>query len=61
MERKPPNIDFQKSRQEATEEKPYDKQTCVPITFGWICPKCGRVLSPYTPSCPCNEKWEITF
>jgi hypothetical protein len=23
---------------------------------GWICPKCGRVWSPITPSCfPCNE------
>lgn len=22
---------------------------------GWICPKCGRVLSPNTPSCPCSE------
>lgn len=20
---------------------------------GWICPKCGRVLSPYTSECPC--------
>lgn len=22
---------------------------------GWVCPKCGRVLSPNTPSCPCSE------
>ena len=21
--------------------------------YGWICPKCGRGLSPYTSSCPC--------
>lgn len=20
---------------------------------GWVCPKCGRVLSPNTPECPC--------
>lgn len=27
---------------------------------GWICPKCGRGLSPYTDSCPCAANWEIT-
>lgn len=28
--------------------------------MGWICPVCGRGLSPYTDSCPCTVKWEIT-
>lgn len=22
--------------------------------MGWICPVCGRVMSPSTPYCPCN-------
>lgn len=22
--------------------------------YGWICPKCGRVLSPYKESCDCQ-------
>lgn len=40
-------------------------EACVPEknTFGlmgWICPVCGRGLSPYTNSCPCTVKWEIT-
>lgn len=24
-----------------------------PIVYGWVCPKCGRVLSPTTNVCPC--------
>lgn len=29
---------------------------------GWICPVCGRGLSPYTAVCPCRngKGWEIT-
>lgn len=23
-----------------------------PINYGWICPKCGRVLAPHVNSCP---------
>jgi hypothetical protein len=28
--------------------------------MGWICPVCGRGLSPYTSSCPCTINREIT-
>ena len=34
----------------------------VPPMQGWICPVCGRGLSPYTSVCPCEngKGWEIT-
>ena len=35
-----------------------------PKMVGWICPVCGRGLSPYTTICPCkgwiDGKWEVT-
>ena len=30
------------------------------IAYGWICPICGRALSPWTSCCPCNVKTEVT-
>ena len=34
-----------------------------PKMIGWICPVCGRGLSPFTAVCPCKNDgkgWEIT-
>ena len=34
-----------------------------PKMVGWICPVCGRGLSPFTAVCPCKNDgkgWEVT-
>lgn len=34
-----------------------------PKMTGWICPVCGRGLSPFTAVCPCKNDgkgWEVT-
>lgn len=38
------------------------KVTNPPKMVGWICPVCGRGLSPFTSVCPCKgwKGWEIT-
>ena len=44
-----------------TKSYPYD---CYPNycgEVGWICPVCGRGLSPSTSYCPCNLTRNITY
>ncbi len=33
-----------------------------PKMVGWVCPVCGRGLSPFTSVCPCKgwKGWDIT-
>ena len=42
-----------------TSENPKKVQVA---TYGWICPVCGRGLSPITSVCPClnGKGWEVT-
>ena len=38
------------------------KTTNPPKMVGWVCPVCGRGLSPFTTMCPCKgwKGWDIT-
>lgn len=42
------------------EEIVKDKVKSNPSLMGWVCPVCGRGVAPFTPSCPCQQKYEIT-
>ena len=39
-----------------------DRNYITPKMTGWICPVCGRGLSPFTAVCPCknDNKWQVT-
>jgi len=41
---------------------PPAEKTNSPKMIGWICPVCGRGLSPFTTMCPCKgwKGWDIT-
>lgn len=32
-----------------------------PISYGWVCPCCGRVNAPWVGQCSCNGKKNDTF
>lgn len=33
-----------------------NKQKENPVLMGWVCPRCGKVHSPFVPSCDCVDK-----
>lgn len=52
----------QLDRMDTVKDTATAKSYKVPAMQGWICPVCGRGLSPYTSVCPCKngKGWEIT-
>ena len=35
-------------------ETKLEESKCSSTVYGWICPVCGRGLSPYTSECSCH-------
>lgn len=43
--------------------KPEPQREAAPYSglYGWICPRCGRGVSPLQPSCPCaGQDYTVT-
>ena len=41
---------------------PIPEEPTVSGLMGWICPKCGAVMSPYQSCCvKCTSNWEFTW
>lgn len=47
---------------DSTGDVGYSKTINPYALTGWICPVCGRGLSPWTSVCPCKggKGWEVT-
>lgn len=45
---------------ESIEEKNKGVELPNGAIMGWICPKCGRSLSPYISECPCSIQYNVT-
>ena len=39
----------------------FQKETAPSYAQGWICPRCGRVNSPYVSQCPCSPTIRTTI
>ena len=53
---------YLKSLMSTEKTNPSTEKTNPPKMVGWICPVCGRGLSPFTSVCPCKDwkGWDIT-
>ena len=53
----PSNINFEDGQNTvATENSPIGDPTTInpPMSYGWVCPKCGRVNAPWKDHCDCD-------
>lgn len=51
--------DAMKAVEMARNENKPDDNIPIPVQYGWICPKCGRVYSPTVITCTCCRNFDL--